>query len=116
MFLQKTTELWLSSDYAIYSDQYMQSSFSGYSLTLLSNPPVVFFLARSSSLLSPDKNRISYDIVNIDTANAWDSVNNKYITPDDGTYIISVSTGAYPKHGQIIGIHVNIAFGNKYNL
>ena len=107
LFLQKASELWLSSDYAIYSDQYQQTSFSGFPLTLMFNPLVLFSVARSKSLLFQNNRRISYNIINSDTANAWDSVNNEYIAPFKGTYIISVSSGAYPKSGHVVDINVN---------
>ena len=107
LLLQDATELWLSSDYALYSDQYMQTSFSGFPLTSMFDPLSVFSVARSSSLESQNRVKISYDIVNIDTANAWDSVNNEYVVPFYGTYIISLSTGAYPKAGHVVEIRVN---------
>ena len=107
MLLQGATELWLSSDYEIYSDHYQQTSFSGFPLTLLFDPLVVFYVARSTSLVSQINVRISYDVVNIDTANAWDSINNEYIAPCSGTYVISLSTGAYPEASHVVRIWVN---------
>ena len=107
LLLQSATALWLSSDYALYSDPFLQTSFSGFSLTSTMNPLTVFSVARSTSLLSRTNDKINYDIVNIDTTNAWDSVNNEYIVPLNGTFIISLSTGAYPKELHIVGIHVN---------
>ena len=107
LLLQGATELWLSSGYALYSDRYLQTSFSGFSLSSTMNPLTVFFVARSTSLISHTNAKISYDIVNIDTANAWDSVNNEYIAPLNGTFIISLSTGAYPKEFHVVGINVN---------
>ena len=107
LLLQGATELWLSSGYALYSDQYLQTSFSGFSLTSTMNPLTAFSVTRSTLLQSRNKTKISYDIVNIDTANAWDSVNNEYIAPLNGTFIISLSTGAYPKELHIVGIYVN---------
>ena len=107
MLLQGATELWLSSGYKIYSDRYLQTSFSGFPLTLLFDPLVLFSVARSTSLVAPANVRTSYDIVNIDTANAWNSVNNEYIAPHNGTYVISLSTGAYPKSPHVVQIRVN---------
>ena len=107
LLLKDATELWLSSGYALYSDRYLQTSFSGFSLTSTINPLTVFFVTRSTSLKSRTNAKISYDIVNIDTANAWDSVNNEYVAPLNGIFIISLSTGAYPKALHIVGIYVN---------
>ena len=70
MFLQGAAELWLSSDYELFSDRYLQTSFSGFPLTLLFNPLVLFSMAKSTSMVKLANARISYDIVNIDTANA----------------------------------------------
>ena len=51
LLLQGTTELWLSSSYALYSDRYLQTSFSGFSLTSTMNPLTAFFVTRSTSLI-----------------------------------------------------------------
>ena len=50
---------------------------------------------------------ISYNIVNIDTANEWNSVNNEYTVFYNGTYVISLSTGAYPNAHYIVQIWEN---------
>ena len=107
MFLQSSTKLWLSSDYAIYSDQYLQISFTGFPLTSLMDPLAVFSVAISTSIIMQINGRIMYDIVNIDTANAWHSVNSEYIAPLTGIYIISFSSGAFPEASHIVEIWVN---------
>ena len=107
MFLESYTKLWLSSDYAMYSDCYLQTYFCGFLLTSLMHPFVVFSVAMSIPILKQVSVRISYDIVNIDTANAWNSVKNEYIAPLKGTYIISLSTGAFPNASHVVNIWVN---------
>ena len=107
ILLREAKELWLSSKYAIYSDQFVQTSFSGFPLTLLFDPFVAFSVARSTSLAAQSDVRISYDIVNINTDIAWNTVKNEYIAPYSGTYIINLSTGAHPKRHLVVQIWVN---------
>ena len=121
VFLRNSTKLWLSSDYAIYSDKHLQTSFSGFLLTSLMNPLVVFSVAMSTSIIWQANVRISYDIINFDTAKAWDAVDNEYIAPFNGTYVISLSTGAFPEANHVVEIWVNnvhltsnIFFSNSY--
>ena len=71
------------------------------------DPLVIFSVAMSKSIIKQANVRISYDIINIDTANAWNSVKNEYIAPLNGTYIISLSTGAFPKASHVVKILVN---------
>ena len=75
------------------------------------DPLVAFFVARSTPLLSQVNVRVSYDVVNIDTQNAWNTINNEYIAPIYGTYIISASTGAYSKESHVVGIMINNLLG-----
>ena len=107
MFLESSTNLWLSSEYAIYSDQYLQTSFSGFLLTSLMDPLDIFSVAMSTSIIKEANIRISYDTVNIDTASAWNSTSTEYIAPFHGTYVISLSTGAFPEANHVVKIRVN---------
>ena len=110
MLLKEGTQLWLSSDYALYSDHYLQTSFSAFAITSIMDDPIAFSVAMSKSIYYQVGIKIPYDVVNIDTANAWNASNKEYVAPLNGIYVVSVSTAAYPENNHIMQISINNNF------
>ena len=96
-------KLW--SGYPVYSDSYLQTSFSGFYLDSLSDvypSPVVFSLALSTSMSCPLSTKIPFDRIFIDTNYGWISSRREYVIPVSGIYVISLLAGSMP--GNQIGL------------
>ena len=82
------------SDHNVYSDAYLQTSFSGFSIeTLTETFPVVFSLALTNSLSCPVSTKVPYNRVLIDTHGVWSPLEREFIAPVTGTYVISLIAG-----------------------
>lgn len=88
--LQQGTPLMLTSTYALYSDNYQQTSFTGFMLDNAMSPMVAFYASQSSSAPGP---RIPYDVVLVDTVGAWNASSYEFVVPVAGTYVVSVMFG-----------------------
>jgi len=106
--LEAGSEVWLSSDSPLFSDAYLHTTFSGFDLSDVSSAePVAFSVALSSSLVDVDFIKIPYDVINVDTHNAWNPATSDYVVPVTGTYVITAMTGVYPQEPVIYNLLVN---------
>ena len=96
--LQGGHQLWLNSNAPLYSDQFMQTSFTGFLLDNLFSPLVAFHVARSSSMTNANYgSKLAYNVELVDTHNAWNPSKYEYVVPVAGVYVISIMTGVYQK-------------------
>ena len=94
-------KLW--SGLPLFSDNFLQTSVSGFSVDSISDvSPVLFSLALSSSMSCPLSTKIPFDRIFMDTYNGWSSSRREYIIPVSGTYVISLLAGSMP--GNQIGL------------
>lgn len=106
--LETGNEMWLRSDSALFSDAYLQTTFSAFPLSDVSSAePVAFSVALSMSLVNAGFIKIPYDVINIDTHGAWNPSTSDYIVPANGTYVITSVTGVYPNDPIIHDLLVN---------
>ena len=94
------------SDFNVYSDSFLQTSFSGFSITGLSEEsPVVFSLALTNSLSCPVSTKVPYNRILIDTNGVWSSSQREFIAPVTGTYVISLIVGTNPTDELGLGLY-----------
>jgi hypothetical protein len=86
----KAPHSWSASTFALYSDNYQQTSFAGFMLDNAMSPTVAFYASQSSSAPGP---RIPYDVVLVDTFGAWNASSYEFVVPVAGTYVVSVMFG-----------------------
>jgi hypothetical protein len=78
-YLSDGQEVYVSSDYTLYSDGMMQTSWSGFKLDDVINMEVVFRAARVTSIInSPINAAISLDKLIINIGQAWDACNSQF--------------------------------------
>ena len=98
-------KLW--SDFDVFSDAYLQTSFSGFSIQGLSDDsPTVFSIALSSSYTCQLAAKVPFDRVIIDSRNGWSNADRDYIVPETGTYVISLLAGSDPNDELGVGLYV----------
>ena len=98
-------KLW--SDFDVFSDAYLQTSFSGFSIASLSDlSPVVFSVALASAYTCTLADKVSFDRIIIDTGNGWSLSNRDYIVPITGIYVISLMVGSQPNYPLGVGLYV----------
>ena len=94
------------SDYNVFSDSYMQTSFSGFSIESLSDTyPVVFSIALTSKFTCPISTKIPYNRVLIDTHSGWRPTEREYVAPVSGTYVIALIAGADQSYKFGLGLY-----------
>ena len=82
------------SDYNVYSDSFLQTSFSGFSInSLAEDSPVVFSLALTTKFTCPVSTKVPFNRILIDTHGVWSSSEKEFIAPVTGTYVISLIAG-----------------------
>jgi hypothetical protein len=100
--------MWLSSDSALYSDAFLQTSFSGFLLSSAMDPLVAFAVGLSTPIVNtPANTRIAYSTSYLDTHSGWDAVNNEYVVPVAGAYVITGQCGVYPGDRSGVRVYVN---------
>ena len=98
-------KLW--SDFNVFSDALLQTSFSGFSIASLSDlSPVVFSIALASTYTCALSAKIPFDRVILDSQNAWSSADRDYIIPTTGIYVISLKAGSRPSYQLGVGLYV----------
>jgi hypothetical protein len=107
-YLSDGQELYVSSDYALYSDDMMQTSWSGFKLDDVINMEVVFRAARVTSIVnSPRYAAIPLDKLVINIGQAWDACNSQLVVPKSGIYFLSWSAASFSNILHIIELQVN---------
>jgi hypothetical protein len=95
-YLSDGQELYVSSDYTLYSDEMMQTSWSGFKLDDVINMEVVFRAARVTSIInSPINAAIPLDKLIINIGQAWDACNSQLVVPKSGIYFLSWSAASF---------------------
>ena len=98
-------KLW--SDFNVFSDPYLQTSFSGFSIDNLSDlSPVVFSISLASTQTCSLSAKIPFDRVILDSQKAWSPVDRDYIVPTTGLYVISLKIGSRPTYPLGVGLYV----------
>ena len=99
-------QLYISTDYTLYSDSLLQVSWSGFSLAFVSNPLIAFSVARKTDF--GDKGaRIVFDQVFFSLQGAWDPCNNQFKAPEQGIYFLSWSSASVPNEIHTMSLYVN---------
>lgn len=94
------------SSYRVFSDGYLQTSFSGFSMhTVLDSPAVAFSFVRSSTYSCSLTSRVPFDIVTLDEGNGWSAGEYEYIAPTSGLYVLSLSVGSDPSDELAVGLY-----------
>jgi hypothetical protein len=107
-YLSDGQELYVSSDYTLYSDEMMQTSWSGFKLDDVINMEVVFRAARVTSILnSVNEVAIPLDQLIINIGQAWDACNSQLVIPKTGIYFLSWSAASITNSTHIIELRVN---------
>lgn len=94
VYLTGGSTVYMSSQYPLYSDSLLQTSFGGFFLGSIMSEVVAFALGISStfSLLT----YIPFNITYIDTHNGWDASTKSYTAPVTGTYVFAMTAGSTP--------------------
>lgn len=102
MYLTAGAQVWLSSTTSpLYSDNLLQTSFSGFLLDNLMNPMVAFMVGCSGpDFASKDYYRVRHNVVYVDTHNAWQRLRYEYVVPVSGVYVITHLTAPYSYYGD----------------
>jgi hypothetical protein len=107
-------ELYVSSDYTLYSDGMMQTSWSGFKLDDVINMEVVFRAARVTSIInSPINAAIPLDKLIINIGQAWDACNSQLVVPKTGIYFLSWSAASFSNITHVIELQVNGAVKSR---
>jgi hypothetical protein len=107
-YLSDGQEVYVSSDYTLYSDGMMQTSWSGFKLDDVINMEVVFRAARVTSIInSPRYAAIQLDKLIINIGQAWDACNSRLVVPKTGIYFLSWSAASVSNIQHIIELQVN---------
>jgi hypothetical protein len=113
-YLTDGQELYVSSDYTLYSDTMMQTSWSGFKLDDVINMEVVFRAARVTSIRnSPTDAVIPLDKLVINIGQAWDACNSQLVVPKTGIYFLSWSAASLGNITHIIELQVNGAIKSR---
>ena len=100
------------SNASLYSDAYLQTSFSGFYINSIANTVVAFSFGLSTSLLpnpAYDIN-VSFDVIIIDTHNGWNKLTNRYTIPLAGIYVVSFGIAAAANKNPYVSVVVNNIF------
>lgn len=93
IYLTNGTTVSMSSQYPLYSDSLLQTSFGGFLLDSIMSKVVTFAFGLSASFVcssSPCTANIPFDVIYIDSNNGWNTTNKTYIVPVTGIYAISL--------------------------
>jgi hypothetical protein len=113
-YLSDGQEVYVSSDYTLYSDGMMQTSWSGFKLDDVISMEVVFRAARFTSIInSPVNAAISLDRLVINIGRAWDACNSRLVVPKTGIYFLSWSAASMSNIQHIIQLQVNGAVKSR---
>ena len=105
-YVSENQSVYLSSDYPLYSDSLLQTSWSGLRLNEFMSPLVLFRAARTSSYEIVDSN-ILYDKLLINVGQVWDQCNNQLVVRQAGIYFLSWSTASVPDSIHISELQLN---------
>jgi hypothetical protein len=107
-YLSDGQELYVSNDYTLYSDDMMQTSWSGFKLDDVINMEVVFRAARVTSIInSANEVAIPLDKLIINIGQAWDACNSRLVIPKTGIYFLSWSAASVTNSTHVIELRVN---------
>ena len=84
-YLNKDQSIYMSSEYSLYSDSLLQTSWSGFRVDDIMSSLVLFRVARISSYYTVNT-PIVFDQLLINVAHAWDAIRNHFVTLRNGTY------------------------------
>lgn len=95
-YLNAGTAIQIITQYPLYSDSLLQTSFGCFLLDSIMSPVVAFAFGLSNSFictLPACSYVIPFNVIYLDTHYAWNSTSSAYIVPVTGTYVISLSAG-----------------------
>ena len=105
-YLNKGQVIYMSSDYPLYSDSMLQTSWSGFSLSDVMNTVVLFRAARASPYYDINST-VPLDNFLITISLTWDECNNKLVIPRSGIYFLTWSSASLPNEMHIIHLVIN---------
>ena len=98
--------LYTSSNYTLYSDTMLQTSWSGFKIDDVMNTKVIFRVARTTSY-SAINSYLPFDKLLINVGQAWNSCNNQLIIPTSGIYFLSFSSASVENTRHFLELRVN---------
>ena len=105
-YLNEGQRLYLSTDYSIYNDGMMQTTWSGIKLDDIMSTLIAFRVSRSTSYFL-NASFIPMDSVFVNLGQAWDLCNNAFVAPKSGIYFLSWSTAAIPNTMHEVLLMIN---------
>jgi hypothetical protein len=83
------------SSYRVFSDNYLQTSLAGFSISsVVDSSPVIFSFIRSTSYSCPLSGRVPFNVIIVDEGRGWDAAISEYVAPRSGIYVFSLSVGS----------------------
>ena len=105
-YLNEGQVIYMSSDYTLYSDSMLQTSWSGFNLNDVMST-VVFFRAARTSPYSIINNTLPLDSLLINAGQALNACSNYIVIPKSGIYFLSWSSASVPNTVHIVSLHIN---------
>jgi hypothetical protein len=95
--LAQGTNLYLTSNYPLYSDSLQQTSFGGFLLDSVMSPVVAFVLTCQTRYTSSGSQIIvPFNTITVDTHNGWRAASNQYVVPVSGIYVLALKVTTTP--------------------
>ena len=107
-YLSENPILHVSSDYSLYSDGMLLTSWSGFNVDKVMENVVLFRAARTSPYTIEDS-YIPLDVLLINIGQGWDRCNSQFIAPLKGVYFLSWSSASVPNTVHVTQLNINDA-------
>lgn len=105
-YINEGKELYISTEYPLFSDSLLQTSWSGFRLNDIMNPLIVFRAARTSPYYAINSD-VLLDKLIINVGQGWDSCNSQFVAPQRGIYYFSWSAATVPNNIFVLWLDYN---------
>jgi hypothetical protein len=103
-YLGEGQTIYMSTDYPLYSDSMMQTTWSGFRIDEVMNPLVLFRAAKTTNHVGVGT--ISLDSLTVNVGGAWNPCTNQFVAPIDGIYFFSWSTASVVNTTHSVSLRV----------
>jgi hypothetical protein len=104
-YVSENQSLYMSSDYPLYSDSLLQTTWSGFNLDSLMDSLVVIRAARTSNFAGTT---VVFDEMLINVGQGWDQCSgNQFVVPRAGIYFLSWISASVPNSDVVVSMYIN---------
>jgi hypothetical protein len=110
-YVSENQSLYISSDYPLFSDGLLQTTWSGFNLNSLMDTLVVLRAARTSNFAGTT---VVFDEMLINVGQGWDECSgNQFLVPRAGIYFLSWISASVPINCGVLRMYINGVFHSE---